>query len=424
VTKIIRFFRTFSFLTRCAHYDFRLRKGLVFGRAWSPLKFSARFFSFWFGRYNYNNILLHAKGVFKDEDIKIYDSGTFNFTRFLEKKLLQNIVRTIKLPFSPFSGYITSGATEANVYAMWIAREWAKAKIKKSRVDKTYWVIPDNAHYSIKKALHLLDIYNNPTNEVLAIETDLLGRASYERIIGYIKKIRENGNCSIILPLTVMTTECGSIDPVVEVNDFIVRSKFDNIFFHIDAAFSGLFLPFVCGYDNIFSLKSLSSISIDFHKTIGGPAGSGAIIFRAGLEKHVSTHVSYLFENTDQTLTGSRKGSDVIAAYSMLSVNNVSDIKKDVLEMLEKTLFFAKEFSSIDSVELLYKPKLNYIVFSLSNNIEERRKEKIRMILESYSITSSLVRMENCEKEIFKIIVRHDHVYKKMRKFIRDLKLA
>lgn len=420
--KIIRFFHTFGFLTRCAHYDSRLRKGLVFGRAWSPLKFSARFFSFWFGRYNYNNILLHAKGILKDEGIKIFDSGTFNFTRFLEKKLLQNIVRTIKLPFSPFSGYITSGATEANIYAMWIAREWARAKIKGLKVDKAYWIISDNVHYSIKKALHLLDIYNNSANEVLTIETDSLGCASYEEIIEHIKKIRDHNNSPIILPLTVMTTECGSIDPVAEVNNFIVRSKFDNIFFHIDAAFSGLFLPFVCGYDNIFSLKSLSSISIDFHKTIGGPAGSGAIIFHAGLEKYISTHVSYLFENNDQTLLGSRKGTDAIAVYGILSVNNVSDIKRDALNMLEKTLFLAKELSNIDFVELLYKPKLNYIVFSLSTNIEEWREKKICTILESYSITSSLVRMKNCEKKVFKVIVRHDHTYKKMRKLIRDLK--
>lgn len=420
--KVIRFFYTLGFLTRCAHYDSRLRKGLVFGRAWSPLRFSARFFSFWFGKYNYNNILLHARGILKDDYIKISDSGTFNFTRFLEKNLLQNIVRTIKLPFSPFSGYITSGATEANIYAMWVAREWARAINEGSGVNKTYWIIPDSAHYSIKKALHLLDIHNNSSNEVLKIETDLLGRASYERIIGHIKKIRDHSNCPIVLPLTVMTTECGSIDPVAEVNDFIVKSKISNIFFHIDAAFSGLFLPFVHGYDNVFSLKSLSSISIDFHKTAGGPTGSGAIIFHTGLEKYISAHVSYLFENNDQTLAGSRKGSDAIATYSMLSVNSVSDIRKEALNTLEKTLFLAKGLLSIDSIKLLYEPKLNYIVFSLSSNIEGAKEEEIRTTLKAYSITSSLVKMNSCEKELFKIIVRRDHTYKKMRKLICDLK--
>ncbi|MDP3015035.1 MAG: pyridoxal-dependent decarboxylase [bacterium] len=420
--KIIKFFHTFIFLAIYACYDSRLRKGLVFGRAWSPLKFSARFFPFWFGKYNYNNILLHAKGVLNNEDIKISDSGTFNFTRYLEKKLLQNMVQIMKLPFSPFSGYITTGATEANIYAMWFAREWARAKIKELKSNKIYWIIPDNTHYSIKKALHLLDICNNSNNEVIIIKTDLLGRANYEEITGNIKKIRNYDSGPIILSLTVMTTECGSIDPVVEVDDFINRSKFNNIFFHIDAAFSGLFLPFLDEYSNIFLLQSLSSISIDFHKTIGGPVGSGSIIFRSGLEKHISSYVSYLSGNKDETLVGSRKGADAIAVYSILSVNSLSDIKKDILNTLEKTLFLAQEMSSINFIKLLYEPKLNYIVFYFLN-IDKQKEKKMREVLKSYSITPSVVNIEDKKQELFKIIIRKDHTYKKIKTLISDLKL-
>ncbi len=420
--KIIKFFYTFIFLTLYARYDSRLRKGLVFGRAWSPLKFSARFFPFWFGKYNYNNILLHAKGISSNEIIKVSDSGTFNFTRYLEKKLLQKIIQIIKLPFSSFSGYITNGATEANFYAMWIAKKWARAKIKELKKNsKIYWVIPDSAHYSIIKALHLLDVYNDFNNEIIKIELDSLGRANYEKIIKHIKKIRKYDNSPIILVLTAMTTECGSIDPIREVDDFINRLKSDNIFFHMDAAFSSFFLPFLEEYSNIFSLKSLSSISVDFHKTLGGPVGSGAIIFRSGLEKYISINVSYLAGNTDETLIGSRKGADVIAVYSILSVNNFSHIRKEVLNTLEKTRFLAKEMHNINFIKLLYEPNLNYIVFSLLN-IDEQKEAKLREVLKSYSITSSIVKIVNKKQELFKIIIRNDHSYKKIQKFINDIK--
>lgn len=421
--KIIKFFNTFIFLTLYARYDSRLRKGLVFGRAWSHLRFSARFFPFWFGKYNYNNILLHARGISSNENIKISDNGgTFNFTRYLEKKLLQKIVQIMKLPFSPFSGYITNGATEANIYAMWVAREWARVKAKELKSNnKIYWIIPDSAHYSIIKALHLLDIYNNFNNEIITIEIDSLGRANYEKITKHIKKIREYDSSPIILALTAMTTECGSIDPVIEVDDFINRSKFNNIFFHIDAAFSGLLLPFLEEYSNIFSRKSLSSISIDFHKTVGGPVGSGAIIFRSELEKYISTDVSYLGGNADQTLMGSRKGADVIAVHSILSINNFSDIRKEVFNMLEKTLFLAKEMSNISFIKLLYEPKFNYVVFYFLN-IDKQKEWKVRKVLKSYSITSSIVKIANKEQELFKIIIRKEHTYGKIRKFISDIK--
>lgn len=418
--KIARFFRTLGVLTFYARYDSRLRKGMVFGRASSPLRFSARFFSFWFGKFNHNNILLHAKGILKNGDIKISDSGTFNFTRYLEKKLIQDFVRILKLPFSPFSGYITGGATEANIYAMWVAREWARFKNKDSGNNRIYWIIPDNAHYSIRKALQLLDVYHNSDNEVIIIKTDSSGGANRESLIGHIKRIRESGNSPIVLPLTVMTTECGSIDPVREVDDFIIESKIDNVFFHMDAAFSGLLLPYLEEYKDIFSLKSLYSISVDFSKAIGGPVGAGAVILNSGLEEYISTHASYLSAN-DQTLSGSRKGADVIAMYGMLSVNSPSDIRKDILNALEKTAFLAKEMAKIGFMKLLYEPKLNYIVFYFSD-IDKRKEENVRKVLTSYSISSSMVKLEDKEYELFKVIMRPDHTYGKIKEFINELK--
>lgn len=411
--KITRFFKTFKFLNDNSRYDSRLRKGVVFGRPWTPLKFSARFFQFWFGKYNYNNILLHARDISSDGEITISDKGTFNFTRYLEKILLQKIVQLLKLPFSSFSGYVTSGATEANIYAMWIAREWAKSK----NGNKTYWIVPDNAHYSIAKALNLLGV----TQEVITIETNSLGRANSEKIMSSIRKIREKGNDPIILPLTVMTTECGAIDPVIEIDKFIADSKTNNIFFHIDAAFSGLLLPFLDEYKNIFLLQSLTSISIDFSKTVGGPAASGAVVFRSGLEQYVITHAPYLSESIDQTLSGSRKGSDVIAMYSILSINDFSDIKKDILDASKKAKFLASELSKIEFIKLFYEPNLNYIVFSLVVS-EKDREEKIRKILKSYAVSSSMVKMGSEQIELFKIITRKDHSYKNIEKFTKDLK--
>lgn len=411
--KIINFFKTFSFLNFYSRYDSRLRKGVVFGRPWAPLRFSARFFPFWFGKYNYNNILLHAKDILPNEKITISDKGTFNFTRYLEKRLLQKIVQLLKLPFSSFSGYITGGTTEANIYAMWIAREWAKSKNR----SKVYWIVPKNAHYSIIKSLNLLGI----NQEVIAIETDSLGRANYEKIVDNIRKIRERGSDPIILPLTVMTTECGAIDPVMEIDKFITGSNIDNIFFHVDAAFSGLLLPFLDKYKNIFSLQSLTSISVDFSKTIGGPTASGAIIFRSGLEQYVITHAPYLFESTDQTLSGSRKGSDVIAMYSILSVNDPPDIEEDILDAIRKAKFLARELSKIEFIKLFYEPILNYIVFSLMASGKDKE-EKIRKTLKSYAVSSALVEIGSEQIELFKIITRKEHNYKNIEKLIKDLK--
>lgn len=415
------FFQIFLSLNISARSDSRLRKGLVFGRAWSPSRFSTRFFSFWFGKYNYNNILLHAKNVSISDKIPLKDLGTFNFTRYLENKLLQRVSEIMNLPFSAFSGYVTSGATEANIYAMWIAREWGGSILRaQNNGGFISWLIPNNAHYSIKKALKLLDIENHPHHKIVDIEIDSLGRARGDQIIEHITVMRQKDNHPIIILQTVMTTEFGSIDPVKDVDAFLNNSKFENIFFHIDAAFSGLLLPFIDEYKNVFSLLSLNSISIDFHKTMGGPVGCGSIIFRAGFEKYISLDVPYLGGNVDQTLSGSRSGLNVIEAYSILALYDAGSMQKEIANARGKTSFLAEKISKIHFIELLYPPRLNYIVFSLCN-VSKEKEGRIRCILKSYSITSSSVIINGEMRDLFKIIVRKDHSIRNIRKLIFSL---
>lgn len=364
---------------------------------------------------------MQARGLSNENDIKISSDGTFNFTRYLEKELLFKIAKTLRLPFSSFSGYITSGGTEANMYSMWVAREWARTRIKDKKEGRIYWIIPENVHYSIRKALQLLDVANNSENKIVKIETDSLGRADYKQIEESIVRIRKESDEPIILPLTAMTTECGSIDLILNVNEFISKSNINNVFFHIDAAFSGLFLPFVSGYEDIFSLKSLSSISVDFSKTFCGPVGSGAVIFKSGLENYAKINAPYLADGFDCTLTGSRRGLDVIAMYALLSTRGQADIQKEACDAIEKTTFLANEMLKIEFLQFLYDPKLNYIVFSIKN--AGSKDKKIREIFKSYSISPSIVRIDGRDVELFKIIIRSDHKYKNIRKLIRDLKL-
>ena len=168
-------------------------------------------------------------------------------------------------------------------------------------------------------------------------------------------------------------------------------------------------------------MQSLSSISVDFSKTIGGPTGSGAVIFNAGLEEYATIHAPYLSDDSDQTLSGSRRGIDVVAMYSLLSVNSAFDIKEDILNALGKTDYLAKAISSINFIKLLYNPELNYVVFSLTD-VTKEKKDKICRILQSYSISSSMVKIGVEEKELFKIIVRKDHSYRNIKKLVASLK--
>ncbi len=417
--KLIRFLHTFFLFLNLTSFDSRLRTGRILGRSWSPLRFSARFFSFCFGKQNYNNILLHAKNIQRDQELAIADSGTFNFSRYIEKKLLQKIVNILNLPFAEFSGYLTTGATEANIYSLWVAREWANKLVEARSEKKIYWLIPKNVHYSIIKALRLLAIEGQQNNEVILIDLDQNGRANLQQIIQYVELAHTHEN-PVVLVMTAMSTEYGSIDPLKEVDQYIASAAIKNFHLHVDAAFSGFFLPFAKGYENIFSIQSLSSISLDFHKTIGGPVGVGAVVMRSGFEKFAKVEASYLKDGADFTLVGSRKGIDALAIYSIFDIYDIDDFKKEVAAMQTKTQFLANSLARLSFIRLYYEPTFNYIVFSL-DNLSPDKELIIRKIFAKFSVSSSEVESDGKKISLFKIVIRQDHSVRLLRKFVLEL---
>lgn len=357
--------------------------------------------------------MLHVRSMTADEHISLPTEGTFNFSRYLEKILLQKVVNLLNLPFSSFSGYVTTGATEATIYALWLAREWAlKALVDKS--ERITWLIPKNVHYSALKALTILGIAQSDAHTIEYVELDALGRTDLQQLE---QKISAAQSTPIILVLTAMTTEYGLIDPITEIDTFIRNSGFKNIFFHVDAAFSGFLLPYVEEYKHFFNLPSLSSIALDFHKNLGGPVGSGAVIVRGGLERYAKVEARYLSDGADYTLTGSRKGADVLATWAILATNTYENRKKTYAKTFKKTKYLAEKLSVFPFIKLLYPPKFNYIVFT----IEREKKDLLGKLLKNFSITSSKVILNGNEVDLFKIIIRKDHSLRAINRLIKTL---
>ena len=125
-----------------------------------------------------------------------------------------------------FAGHMTSGGTEANITALWLARKLS---------GKREVVFPKSVHFSIQKAIDLLHLTPVP------VELDEGFRLSVDEV-----KDKLTDRTAAVVCMAG-TTELGVIDPIEELSEMCV----ENIFLHVDAAFGGFVIPFLkdLGYD-------------------------------------------------------------------------------------------------------------------------------------------------------------------------------
>lgn len=409
-----------KFIQKGIQKETKINKRRVLGRPWSETDPIATIVYRLVRKYNYNNIMMHLSDYAADskkEEVYAYPdySGTFNFSRYIEKRLIIEVAKFLRLKFRLLSGYFTAGGTESNIYSLWVARNWAETL--KNENDTVEWIIPESSHYSITKALNLLGITNSEGHTIRYVNRvdDYTLRA--KDIINLIKTKRQKTNAPIILVMTVIDTEFGLNDPLDEVATFIKTNNYQNIFLHVDACFSGMVIPYLNKYKNMFTHEEISSIAVDFHKTFGAPTGSAMVLINDGYQKFSQIDASYL-EHADFTLLGSRSGANVVITWAMFMRQVKSGVwSRRITNSIDKTHLLYDQMKPIPFIEVLYPPTINYLVFTININ-DHTKLTAVKHLLRKYSITPSNYK----GKEIYKIIAT-DYISKgTMKKFIKQLR--
>lgn len=332
---------------------------------------------------NPNNIGCHTTG--KSET-------AFRGTQNIEREVLSAIaVDIFKAQIDGFDGYIASGGTEANIQAAWIYRNIFIQDYNAS-ADEIALVSSEDTHYSIPKASNLLMI------DWLKIPVDFETRAIDEVALNMIIcNAKQNGKKYFIAVANMGTTMFGSVDdPEVFVNAF----KQNNVLFklHIDAAYGGFFYPFsnpnsILNFENL----AVSSITIDAHKLLQAPYGTGIFLCRKNLMKFALTREAEYINGMDLTLCGSRSGTNAIAVWSILSTYGKHGWfeKISVLQMRTNWLCNKLDELGVD----YFRDKFLNIVTIKSNCISASVAKQFGLIPQQYSE----------QNKWFKIVVM-DHV--------------
>ncbi len=268
------------------------------------------------------------------------DPGLFRGTSSLEALLIERLGDLFGC--STACGYATSGGTESNIQALRIARTLAGK-------ERPNVILSESAHFSFRKACDILGLETRP------VPLDLSYRVDADRVA---EKIDRNTCCIIGI---AGTTEYGMVDPIA---DLAALASDHGIFFHVDAAFGGLVLPFLKESPPFdFSVPGVTSIAVDPHKMGMSTIPAGCLLLRNQEDLcSLSIDTPYLTVKQEFTLSGTRPGAPVAGAFAVLEYLGREGMEAVVAGCMENTRRLIEGMESF-GIARVVNPDVNVATF-------------------------------------------------------------
>ena len=265
----------------------------------------------------------------------------FGGTQELERELIALCAEQIlKAAEGSCDGYVASGGTEANMQAIWIYRNYFINE-HAAGLDQICILCSDDSHYSMKKAANILclDIATVPVTE----DTRQLQQEALDKIVA---EQKTRGKRYFIVVANMMTTMFGSVDDTTVYTD--VLEKHDCLYkLHVDGAYGGFFYPFTEAKHSLdFRNANVSSVTMDAHKMVQAPYGTGLFIIRKGYMQHANTKEASYVEGEDYTLIGSRSGANAIAIWMILMHYGYWGWEEKISILQKRAAWFARSLEA------------------------------------------------------------------------------
>ncbi|MGI5372393.1 tyrosine decarboxylase MfnA [Streptomyces iakyrus] len=291
------------------------------------------------------------------------DVRIFRGTKRIERRVVRLLLDLMGNPGG--SGSLVSGGTEANLIALLVARESARARGRLT--DRPEVVVSSTVHFSFTKIFGLLGL----TPVVVPVDDSLRLPAG--------EVARHIGEHTVAVVATAGSSEFGVVDAVDEIGPVVAGR---DVHLHVDAATGGFIIPFAreLGHDLPqfdFSVDGVDSITIDPHKYGLANVPAGAILFRGAQDAGRFAVDSFFIDTpVHNTLLGTRPGAAAVSTYAVLE-----HLGRDGFRDLTRTNYEVTRYL-VDGLraaghELFAEPQLNIVVVRMPQAV------RISQLLES-----------------------------------------
>lgn len=262
-------------------------------------------------------------------------------------------------------GILTSGGSIANLTAVIAARQ---DRLPEDFL-KGILYTSSQTHHSVEKAAALAGF---PARNVRAIDTDERQRVRLDRLAEGIQADRAAGLMPFLLVVNAGTTNTGAVDDLDAAADLAGR---EGLWMHVDGAYGGFFAMTDEGKKALRGIDRADSITLDPHKGLGLPYGTGSLLVRDPRKLRKAHHATadYLqdmqlddekidFSDLSPELTRPFRG---LRVWLPMKLHGAGPFREHLDEKLALARFALDELRKIPGVEIVAEPQLSILAFRL-----------------------------------------------------------
>jgi aromatic-L-amino-acid decarboxylase len=277
-------------------------------------------------------------------------------------------------------GVFTTGGSMANFNAILCARERHLGADIRSGVLYT----TTQAHHSIRKSAKLAGIM---PDRVRALPVDASFRLRVDALEQAIAEDRKAGFHPFLVCSNAGTTNTGAVDPLDAVADLCAR---EGLWHHVDGAYGAFFhacpelRPLLAG------LSRADSLTLDPHKGLFLPYGTGALLVRDGavLRSVHATTAEYFpddqdTEGYDPALYGPdlSRGFPGLRVWLTVKLFGAAKIRAAIAEKRALACDAAERIAKIPGIVMVAPPQLSLCAFHLRGTSLEEQNAATRELL-------------------------------------------
>jgi aromatic-L-amino-acid/L-tryptophan decarboxylase len=284
----------------------------------------------------------------------------------MEASVLRWLCDLFGLP-PPSQGVFTPGGSMSNLSAIVTARS---AKLGESFSDGTMYV-SDEVHHSMLKSARFAGL---PADAVRVVRTDESLHMDVDALRDQVRDDRRRGRRPFLVVASAGTINTGAVDPLEDIADL---ARDEELWFHVDGAYGGFFQLTERGRGGLRGIERADSITLDPHKGMFLPYGTGCLLVRDAKDLRAAheVHAHYLpsasadpgvpdFSAFSPELTRDFRG---LRVWLPLHLHGVETFARALDEKLDLARYVYDELDGVDALTAPWPPELSLVAFRPRN---------------------------------------------------------
>ncbi|HLB35143.1 MAG TPA: aminotransferase class I/II-fold pyridoxal phosphate-dependent enzyme [Gemmatimonadales bacterium] len=264
------------------------------------------------------------------------------------------------------SGFLTSGGSLANFGAIVTARH----QLLGEQFLRGTIYASDQTHHSVEKAAGLAGF---PAANVRAVPSDDRFRIRVPALAERMEADVRSGSQPFLIVGNAGTTNTGAVDDLDALADLAARER---LWLHVDAAYGGFFMLTERGRQVMHGISRADSITLDPHKALFLPYGTGSLLVREGerLRQAHALTAEYLpaMQDTQDLVDFCQVSPELsrpprgLRVWLPLKLHGAAAFRRALDEKLDLAAWVTRELHGLaPAIEVVADPQLSTVAFRL-----------------------------------------------------------